>query len=260
LNLFDHDHGTITDGDIADAFAKLGIARGDCLFAHTSLVHFGRPACEHGELLAAVNECFRDAVGESGTIGFPTFTYSFCKGEDYDTLTSRSDMGSFNEYFRTLPDVRRTLHPLFSAAVAGAKRDDWCDVGSDSFGPDSIFAKLVKDDAWLVCFGVDAMTFVHHVEQCRGVNYRFHKQFSGNIILDGRPLHTAATFFCRRLDWEVTYDLRRLFRDLEAAGMRRRVAVGPTEISAVRARHVYDVICRGLFVDPYYLLAGNPCR
>jgi len=51
-----------------------------------------------------------------------------------------------------------------------------------SFGSDSPFAYLHREKGKMLMIGVDyqsSFTFVHYVEECRQVNYRYIKTFNG---------------------------------------------------------------------------------
>lgn len=259
-NLFLSYKGPLTAADVSAALQQLGLGPGDTIFAHSGLSAFGFPQLRRQELTDALLDCFFAVIGPHGTLAMPTFTYSFCRGEIYDPITSASRMGALNERLRCREGSRRTPHPLFSAAVAGCYRDPFCRIDEDSFGPRSIFAHLHGADGWLVFFGVSPqfMTFVHYAEQARGVDYRQFKEFYGQVRLGKTLAAGRATFYCRRLDWNVETNLDRLRDDLAAAGEMRTVTLGGAAIAAIRARDAFNQILRGLDRDQYYLLAGDP--
>ena len=92
----------------------------DCrvLYMHTGL-SFGLPNPElsRAELLDAIYQTVR-SLGVP-TLCVPTFTFSFCNGEDYDSTRSKSRMGAINEYIRKRPEAIRSADPLMSVAVVG---------------------------------------------------------------------------------------------------------------------------------------------
>ena len=58
------------------------------------------------------------------------------------------------------------MDPMFSVLIFGKNRKKYI-VSNDSFGPNSIFDKIFKENFKLISFGIDKFdpTFVHYVEQ-----------------------------------------------------------------------------------------------
>ena len=108
-----------TQNDLQRGLSSVGVRPGDTLFTLSNLGYFGIPA---GGLTAdnafdTALGALRAAVGPEGTICVPTFTYSFCRGEDFDPASTPSSMGLFPERVRQLPSALRSEDPLFSIAA-----------------------------------------------------------------------------------------------------------------------------------------------
>lgn len=172
----------------------------------------------------------------------PTFTYSFYKsGKAFNSSDSPSEVGLFSEYARQR--LHRTSHPMFS--VASNIR---IEVGTDSFGKGSIFDWLMREDGSILLMGCSfqACTFVHHIEQCYGVDYRHLQQFSG--ICDGeRGIYTK---YNRDPLRNPTTVLEPAQEYLEKRGTLQRD--GP--LLGGSARGIFDDITRLLSYDKYYLV------
>jgi aminoglycoside N3'-acetyltransferase len=99
---------------------------------------------------------------------------------------------------------------------------------------------------------------LHHVEQERGVDYRFIKRFSGMSVIDGEQRETSIDYNVRALDnpRHTAYFLR-LDRDGRADGSVRATRVGRGEVNAVRARDMRRLALEGLDRDPEYLVRGD---
>ncbi len=248
--------------DLADNFAELGIGSPGTLMVHSSVraclrVDGATPTAKLETIVRALDE----VVGD-GVLAMPTFTYSFCNGEPFNLSRSPSTVGALTEYFRQLSGVRRTTDPIFSAALRGSVPPEWEEslltVGDvDCFGERSFFAYLREVNATLLFFGVDleACTFIHHVEQRHGVDYRYMKNFHG-IVEDGEERAEAtASYFVRPLDGDVDVFLRPLEAALLDAGLARTVAVpdGP-RLLATDARSVEQVAVAELAKNPSFLL------
>ena len=202
-----------------------------------------------------------------GVLILPTFSYSFCRDEPFDVEHTPSAVGVLPEYFRQLPQVRRTPEPIFSTAVHGHLPPAWerrlFAVGDkDCFGDESVFALLLEADAKLVFLGVapTACTFIHHVEQSEGVAYRYFKEFRGLVRRDGASRRVTARYYVRDLDSDVETFLVPLVDALRAGGAlaELRFPRGP-ELGVTRARAIGAAAVAGLQTNASFLLErGHP--
>jgi aminoglycoside 3-N-acetyltransferase len=257
--LYRVDGREITRQDFIDGLAAAGVDRGDVCFVHSSVIAFGKPAAPAKVVMGQLVEALQEAVGPEGTIVMPTFTFSFCKDKVYDPARSKSLVGALTEYFRKCPDVVRTGHPIFSVAIWGKHRDELASVGKDSFGEDTIFAKLHALGGKLMLYGSPfPPTFKHYVEQCHGVPYRFMKTFQGKIQEGDAVREDEATFYVRHLDRNVVSDATRLEKRLESQGLIREAAVGGGRIRVMSATEFHDVVWSMLDEDIFSLLKGTP--
>ena len=112
------DNRPVTDRSIASALETVKAHDAKVLYMHTEL-SFGMPVpgLSRGELLG----CLLAVIRETGvpTLCVPTFTFSFCNGEDYDVQWSASKMGVLNEYIRKLPEAVRSLDEAGEQIRAG---------------------------------------------------------------------------------------------------------------------------------------------
>jgi aminoglycoside 3-N-acetyltransferase len=204
-----------------------------------------------------------DGAVPDGVLMLPTFTYSYCRGEDFDVDASPSTVGMLTERFRGRPGVRRTPEPIFSTAVLGTLDPVWEEklfrVGDvDCFGEASVFAHLYDVDAKLLFFGVgfEFATYVYLVEERRRVPYRYMKAFTGAVIRDGERTPTTAEYFVRHLDQDVENEFGPLAGELLARGaaVETRIPKGP-RILVAGARAVHDVAMERMDDNPDFLLA-----
>ena len=122
-------------------------------------------------------------VGKKGSILLPTFNWDFCKGKNYNYISSKSMTGALSNIALKRKDFARSKNPIYSFAVIGKDKNHVCSLRHTScFGLDSPFGYLIKNKAKNLCIGMDykdGFTFVHVAEEKVGVNYRFHKNYSG---------------------------------------------------------------------------------
>ena len=254
----------IGPSDISEALRGLGVTPGDTLFVHAGMQGALRADGDTREAkMDTVVGGLVDAVGE-GTLMLPTFTYSYCEGQDFDIAGSPSTVGMLTEHFRTRPGVERTAEPIFSTAVWGPVADEWRDplfgVGDKNcFGEQSVFAYLWEVDAMIAFFGVgfEYCTYLYLVEQRQEVPYRYLKRFSGNTVdLEGVARPTVADYLVRDLEADVVNEFGPLAEELRERGLmgEDRIPKGP-RLLAARARDIADVATEHLGANPDYLLA-----
>lgn len=251
----------IYKSDFINVLKKLEIHEGEVLFIHSDIATFGKLATlDKTFLLDSLIEAFQAAVGPTGTLIMPTFTYDFCENRVYDVKKSRSTVGVLTEYFRNKKDVDRTIQPIFSVAIWGANKDYFLDIDKDSFGKNSIFGKLLDKKAKIVFFGTDfdRMTFIHFVEQQYNVVYRYKKRFHGYIMKDERLYEDDCDYFVRDLQKNVLLNLDKFFKHLQAIDAVRSVDIGKGRVFLVAAETIYKEGFRCLDKDMYFFLQGDP--
>jgi aminoglycoside 3-N-acetyltransferase len=244
----------IAGADIVEAFKRCGVQRGDMVMLHSNAMALAQlpdmsPQARFDVLFDALDEL----LGPDGTLVLPTFTYSFTKGEPFDAMATPSTVGLLSEAFRRRPGVRRSGDPIFSVAARGRLADRFAEAGTDDcFGPNSAFALLAAQDAWLACLAcsLDRLTFTHFVEQAVGVDYRYFKTFSGRRRDEQGEAAASVRYFVRDLDRDTAIDLSRLQARLLDSGALTTAPLGRVRLSAVR--------CRGFEAAARALLAQNP--
>ena len=180
--------------DLAESLLQLGLHRGDTVLIHAA--YSTLEPVEGGPL--GVLDTLLDVIGPDGTLIVPTFTLDFCQTGLFD-LSAPSPLGIITEMARTDPRFTRTLHPIYSFAIAGRLRGASAAVCSfTAAGADSLFAWLAPLDAIQLLLGVpwSATTYFHHAEEVCGAPYRFAKMFSGRRVR-GAEEHLPADAYCR---------------------------------------------------------------
>ncbi len=198
-------HGTLISGnDVVTALRAIGISTGDEICVHSSLVKLGKILVAPEQMLATLVAALREVVGATGTILMPTFSYSYCHGEVFDVRTTPSTVGILTEYYRQLDGVKRTHNPIFSFAVSGPETDTYLACPNDTcFGPGSVYDVMTQHDAKVVLLGhlLRGHTFIHYVEECAHVSYRFYKTFHGTTIDEAGQAHESdIQYYVRCLD------------------------------------------------------------
>jgi|SRR5437867_3594243 len=184
-----------------------------------------------------------------------TSSYTFCNGEVFDPDETPSTVGIMTEQFRKSPGVKRSDDGIFSIAVLGSDQDYFIDVGRDCFGAQSVFEKLYDRNAWLVFIGETFdMTYIHFIEQRLRVPYRSKKRFSGVIRKGCCLINAVFEYNVRPLDQGIHYDLEKIARYLEDAGLLRISALGHSKIRAVHCVDAFNLLSAALRKDIYFFL------
>lgn len=229
---------------ICNLLEEVGVRAGDDICVHSSLVKLGRPLVNAEVLLGTIVAALREVIGEKGTLLMPTFTYSYCENKVYDVRNSKSTMGMLTEYYRHLPDVERTLDPIFSFAVSGYHQAEYLACPYDScFGPNCVYARLKQNQGRIVIFGSDmtGYTFLHYVEEQERAPYRYFKTFTGTTIdYSGKSQQTSIEYYVRKLEIpSILVDSNEILLE---RNMMTRVPMGGGYLCSMTCCDFYEVI------------------
>ena len=189
-----------------------------------------------------------EAVGEEGTILFPTYNWDFCKGVTFDYKNTECLTGSLGTVALGRDDFRRTRHPIYSFAVWGKYQDELFAMDNkDSFGVDSPFEFLRAHNAKNIIIDVTlqhCFTFTHYAEEQSGlVDYRYVKDFTADYI-DAAGVTTRRTYsmFVRYLDREVIVTIDPILPDFLEAGVATKYTINSSDIIMVRMGDAYPIL------------------
>ena len=175
-------------GLLSDFVDKIPIDSGDTILFSSDVTRIGlwfHKNHEHLDLNAFL-DLLVEKVGSDGTILFPTYNWDFCGGKTFDYKNTLSKTGTISQAALQHSGFRRTQHPIYSWAVSGKDKDFLCSLeNTDSFGQDSPFNYLYEKHGKNIILDVsmqNSFTFVHYVEECVGVSYRYIKNFTADCI------------------------------------------------------------------------------
>lgn len=100
--------------DLCTALRQAGVQKGDCTVSHCSLFDFGFPDLKGENLCHFYLDAYFKVAGESGILVLPAFSYTFCKGENFDPFTTKSEVNALANYCIDNGLGIRTLDPIFS--------------------------------------------------------------------------------------------------------------------------------------------------
>lgn len=245
----------LTGEDVVEGMHMLGIQKGDTICVHSQIFSLGRAVIAKKDFLAYMVNLLQYVVGESGTLLMPTFSYSFCKNEIYDIEQSRSDVGILTEYFRKLPGVVRTSHPIFSFAIWGKRKKEFLDLPITSFTSDSVYGNLCKNNDKLVLLGAPlGYTFYYLAEEYVGVTHRFFKDFSGIVKHGEDTKKISVPYYVRKLDRRSTESERKINNFLFEKGLQRSISIGHGSITVAEMQPVFYALVEKLKENESFFL------
>lgn len=247
---------------MATALAEAGLGPGDVVFSHSNIGYFGRPegGLSSDNAFATVLGAIQDCIGPDGTLVVPTFTYSFSRGRPYDPDHTPSDCGLFTERLRLLPSAMRSDDPNVSVAALGPAASDLvCDLAENAYGPDGFFDRFYRSGGVIANLNFDAgSTFLHYVERCLEVPYRFDKTFRGVVRKNGVEHERTATLWVRNRSSDLT---RAAFEPFDAwardRGLFRRAPVGRGSVGVISARDTFRLVEELLPQHPWLLTRAH---
>ena len=250
-----------TKEDLIQAMRDIGLKKCDVVFSHSNIAYCGLMAgCNtHEEIAESFLEAFFEVIGEEGTLIVPTFTYSTSNGRIFDYENSHSDCGFFTEYIRKHPHAIRSLDPNVSVAAIGAKADILLrDLSVNGYDDESFFGRFYNDNGVICNINFDAAsTFVHYVERCLSVPYRFDKVFNGIMRIGGIEKACTSVLWVRKLQDGTQLDTALFHKVAVDKGLYKMSSVGRGSIGLIKSSDVYEIIEEGLRSNPNFLIKAN---
>lgn len=248
--------------DIIQALKNLGIKKGDNLFCHSNIGFFG--SLEDANNAKDYYEIFKNAIfkviGETGTFICPTFSYSFCRKENFDIQNTSGVCGLFSETMRTDEDSIRSEDGNFSIVAIGKNAQYFTQNSPEySFGENCFWERFLKSDGIFCNFNFDAAsTFIHYVEKTLKVPYRWDKGFDGYVISGDKKEKRTFYHFVYDLENENhAPDFAKFDKLAKKLGLAKTANLGKGQILKITARDTFDLIEKELKTTPNFLTQGN---
>lgn len=189
-----------------------------------------------------------DAVGDDGTVIFPTYNWGFCRGEEFDYNITPCETGVLGELALKHSGFQRTKHPIYSFAVYGYYREKLVSMNnSDSFGIDSPFAffRRMNVNNYVIDVSLKhSFTFVHFAEEQSGVvKHRYIKNFVGNYVDEnGNREERTYSMFVRDLDMDVETTIDPIQDDFLQLGAEEIIKINSSEIKYIKLGEAYPIL------------------
>jgi aminoglycoside 3-N-acetyltransferase len=249
---------------VVEALQAVGLGPGDGVMTHASIQFLGLPEGGVGMYYAAFDQVL-NLRGGIGTLVVPAFNFGFAHGQVFDQANTPSEeMGALAEYVRRLPEARRSPHPMHSVAAVGRYAQELASIDtSGAFDPGSVFERLLERDFKLLLLGADVYytTMIHYCERRLNVPYRYWKDFTGEVRLDGQPAQVRTyRMFARDLDLDPDVNATPVRLELERRGLWRSADLNYGQIASCRFRDFVTATEDLLMADPWALVKNRPAN
>lgn len=244
-------------------FSKLGIKKNDKILINSDirsfLINFKKKKIKFDANLILDDLLYK--IGPKGTLLLPTYNWDFCKGIDFNPMTTLSTSGALSKIALRRDEFQRTLNPIYSFVVTGMDKKKICKINhKNCFGLESPFGYMIRNEAKNLFIGIDykdAFTFVHVVEQKVGVNYRYLKEFKGTIIDKAKTKKKIrCSMYVRNLDFNgVTAISKKLDLILKKKRYLKKIKFNGVDFTLINIAKTYkilekDLLMKGTLVFP----------
>jgi aminopeptidase-like protein/aminoglycoside N3'-acetyltransferase len=252
-----------TKADLVGSLRAAGVAEGDVIFVHASLGRLGYS--ERGRTMqdacSVALEALLEALGSTGTLLVPTYSYSIGKGEVYDPDSTPSTLGDFTEHVRLQPEAIRSADPMLAVSGIGPEAASLLqNLPRTCYGPGSIYDRLHERGGRIVMLGLDLFwaTCRHYIEERANVPFRFKKLFTGTVRQQGNETRQTWIYSCApRLDNCAPNGIA-LGKLARERGLSSSVKIGRGEVCAIGAREYAQLGLEVFAQDPWNSAKGPP--
>lgn len=195
-------------------------------------------------------------IGKNGTILIPTYNYDFTNGKIYDKKKTPSQVGSLSNYLLKKNYKNRSNEPIFSHLIFGKLKKKLMKSNlSETFGNESIFAKIAKFNFKILCFCCSPrnITFLHYIEREANVKYRYNKTFKGFLLKNKKKIRFKIKYFARKNKKKYNINeknLAKLFNKKEFLVRK----FGKFLCYSVSCDYLLETIKKKIFYDNFFLV------
>lgn len=249
----DKEEGKIISKDsLIHQLKAIGIEKGDTLLVHSSLSKIGYIENGAQDLVEALLE----VVGSNGHILMPnspnaTLQLDYIRQLNiFDVANAKSKLGATSEYFRLLPNAKRSAHPTEPVSCIGPNSSYFVD---DHFGnrtpynQNSPFYRITEKNGKILYIGVtfdNAGTSLHILEDAVedfGFPVYHDEEFEVNVLFNNGSTEKMRTLVHNPIQ-SAKRKCDGLIPLFENKGVLRKVKIGQADSLLVDAKGMYDVM------------------
>jgi aminoglycoside 3-N-acetyltransferase len=176
--------------EVSEVFLKAGLYNIKNIYLTSNLSKMSQYRIKKEQKLNIILNEVKNIMGKDGTIFSPAASMNLCNKEEVFDLkkTSSHQMGPLAEHIRKRSAVR-SLHPYWSVCAIGKNARLLKNTSKHAYGVGSPWSILLDLDATQINIGINperAVTLIHHIETIVGVPYRYNKEFTHKIKINGK--------------------------------------------------------------------------
>ena len=245
--------------DIVKSLKKLDVKEGDNLFIHSNIGLFGflKEAKNENDYYQLFKQAIFEVIGDNGTMVNPTFSYTFCKGEDYNPAETPSDCGVLSNLALKDQDAIRSDDANFSITAVGKNAEYFtANPTKYSFGEGSFWERFLKEKGKFLFFNLywAFPTFNHYVERHIKVPYRYDKPFKGKVIKDGKATDKVFYHYVNDLKKNNKVDVKKFTDKAYEKGYVKSVDLCRGQMSIISSTEAVKLIMDEIKIDPSFLV------
>ena len=255
--------------DFSRCFNSLGIRMDESLYVTGNISRLGRVRLPKEKKLEGLHTSLIKIIGDEGSIFSPAASMNLCNTDiPFDTKKTPShEMGPLAEYFRLLPNAKRSLHPFWSIAGSGKNAHLLNQVSRHAYGLGSPWTYLLNLNTRQVNFGLHpskAVTLIHHIETLVGVPYRYNKEFYHPIISEDKVKNENFYLSVMYMDSDIQKRIKlneHFFEELELKGLLSEAQhESGLRMWSFLMRDFYDIVIPFFMEDIYTYLERPPTK
>lgn len=243
----------ITTAELINQLKSAGIQAGDTLLVHSSMSKIGY--LENGP--KTLVDALLAVIENSGNLLMPTspnasFQMEYAKNNPiFDVNNSPSKLGSITEYFRKLPNVKRSAHPTEPVAAIGPDAQ-WLTEGHlgevTPYTANSPFARMYKKNGKILYIGVtldNAGTNLHTLEDAVDFKYPVYANelFPFTVIDERGNKHEIKTKV-HNPDFSKRRKCDGLLQMFEREGVAKKLKIGEADAWLFDGKKMFESMVR----------------
>jgi len=241
---------SLTKADIVNDLKGIGIHIGDTILVHSALSQIGHLS----EGPKTFVDALKEVVGDSGHILMPTspnnvYQLNYIRNSPFfDVKNSPSKTGKITEYFRTMPETVRSIHPTEPVSVYGPNKDYFVKDHFKALTPynaESPFYRVGEARGKILYIGVTlamAGTSLHTLEDAI-TDFKFpvyYPEIFDFKVVDYQGVEHAVQTKVHDPNYSVKRKCDDLIPLFEKAGVLEKVKIGEAETLLVDAKGFFD--------------------
>ena len=240
---------------------SVGLRKGDTVFMHSNVAWLGKlvNAKSLNQIAEQIINCIVGFIGPSGTLVLPSFTYSHSSNKPFDYNKTPSNCGCLSEYLRLNGGIRNE-DPNVSIVSYGLNSKHFALCSPiNTYSSEGIFALLEEFESKLLNINFNsASTYLHYIERCQNVPYRFDKSFSNLFIKENIQEIRKSSIFVRDISTNSTIpNFNKFHTRAINEGYAKQVKCGNGFLSYITFKNTKKVAVEGLHEDANFLINGK---